>query len=322
MRAAAIALVALHLVKVGHFTQPVYATATPADPGAMYVVEQAGRIRRLARGRVTTFLDLRMVVRSGGEQGLLSMAFDPGYARNHFVYVAYTARSGDEVVVRYPGAVTLLDVRDVASNHNGGQLQFGPDGDLYWGNGDGGGEGDPFNVGQNLARPFARIMKLNVHRAGAKWQLVAFGLRNPWRFSFDADGGLFIGDVGQDKYEEIDYLPHGYRHVANFGWPHWEGNHLFRPSVALSTRGPYVSPIAEYAHDLGCAVVGGYVWSGRYYFGDECSGAVFSLRLVHGRAADIRREAIHVEGLSSFGLDTTGRLYAMSVTSGNLYRVA
>jgi hypothetical protein len=186
MRTAAIALAALQLVKVGHFAQPVYATATPADPGAMYVVEQAGRIRRLARGRVTTFLDLRQVVQSGGEQGLLSMAFDPDYAHTRFFYVAYTSRDGDDVVARYPGGTTLFAVHDVSPNHNGGQLQFGPDGDLYWSNGDGGGEGDPFNLGQDLARPFARIMKLNVHRAGAKWQLVAFGLRNPWRFSFDA----------------------------------------------------------------------------------------------------------------------------------------
>jgi glucose/arabinose dehydrogenase len=321
MRTAAVALAVLHLVKVGHFTAPVYATATPADPGAIYVVEQAGRIRRLARGHVSTFLDLRRVVRSGGEEGLLSMAFDPDYARNHLYYVSYTSTGGDQIVARYPGGATLLDVHDVGPNHNGGQLQFGPDGDLYWSNGDGGGEGDPFNLGQDLARPFARIMKLNVRRPRATWQLVAYGLRNPWRFSFDADGGLFIGDVGQDKYEEIDYLPHGFKGVANFGWPHWEGDHLYRANVPLAKRGRYVNPIAEYAHDLGCAVVGGYVWSGRYVFGDECSGAVFSLRLVRGRATDIRREAIQVEGLSSFGLDAAGNLLAMSVSTGNLYRV-
>ncbi len=324
MRTAAVALAALHLVKVGHFASPVYATATPADPGAVYVVEQAGRIRRLARGRVTTFADLRSVVASGGEQGLLSLAFDPDYAHNRFYYVAYTGRNGDDMVVRYGGGAphTLLAVHDPAPNHNGGQLQFGPDGDLYWSNGDAGGEGDPFNVGQSLGRLFARIMKLNVHRAGAQWQLVAYGLRNPWRFSFDRDGNLFIGDVGQDHWEEIDYLPRGFKGVANFGWPHWEGNHLYRANVPLAKLGRYVRPVAEYSHALGCAVIGGYVWNGRYVFGDACSGAVFSLKMANGRATAIRREAPKVEGLSAFGLDATGRLYAMSSVSGNLYRVS
>ena len=321
MRTAAVALAALHLVKVGHFDTPVYATATLADPGAIYVVEQAGRIRRLARGRVTTFLDLRRFVKAGDDQGLLSFAFDPSYATNHELYVDYTATNGDEVVARYPGPITLLDVKDVAPDHNGGQLQFGPDGDLYWSNGDGGGEGDPFNLGQNLSRPFARIMKLNVHRAGAKWQLVAFGLRDPWRFSFDAGGNLFIGDVGQDHWEEIDYLPRGFRGVANFGWPRYEGNHLFR-NVPLARRGVYTNPVAEYGHSLGCAVIGGYVFRGRYTFGDACSGAVFSLVMRKGRATDIRREPVKVAGLSSFGLDAAGRLYAMSSVTGSLFRVS
>jgi glucose/arabinose dehydrogenase len=315
---------ALHLVKVGHFDAPVYATSTPADPSAMFVVEQQGRIRRLAHGRVSTFLDIRGLVAYGGEQGLLSLAFDPGYAQNRFYYVAYTGKNGDDMVVRYgPGGPhTLLAVPDPAPNHNGGQLQFGPDGDLYWSNGDAGGEGDPYNVGQNLGKKFARIMKLNVHRAGAKWLLVAYGLRNPWRFSFDSGGNLYIADVGQDHWEEIDYLPHGFRGIANFGWPHWEGNHLFRANVPLAKTGRYVRPVAEYSHELGCAVIGGYVWQGRYVFGDACSGTVFSLKMVRGRATTIRREAPKIEGLSAFGLDAGGRLYAMSSASGNLYRVS
>lgn len=299
MRAAAVALAALHLVKVGHFASPVYATATPADPGAIYVVEQAGRIRRLARGRVTTFLDIRGLVASGGELGLLSMAFDPGYAHNHFFYVAYTGRSGDDTVVRYgPGRPrTLGAVHNPGPNDHGGQLQFGPGGDLYWSTG-------------------GRILR----RAGAKWRLLADGLHNAWRFSFDAGGNLYVGDAGQDRWEEVDYLSRGFKGVANFGWPHWEGNHVYEPSVA--TTGRYVRPVAEYSHAIGCAVIGGYVWNGRYVFGDACSGAVFSLVMRKGRAVDIRREAPKVEGLSSFGLDAAGRLYAMSSVTGNLYRVS
>ena len=148
------------------------------------------------------------------------MAFDPGYAKNHRFYVDYTDRTatrGSSATSRTgrpaipSSAKQLLFVKDFAPNHNGGQLQFGPDGRLYWGNGDGGGEGDPKDNGQNLGRPFAKIMRLDVNAAEPRWQLVAYGLRNPWRFSFDRQtGDLYIGDVGQDKWEEIDYLPRGF----------------------------------------------------------------------------------------------------------------
>jgi hypothetical protein len=157
-----------------------------------------------------------------------------------------------------------------------------------------------------------------MRRTGAKWRVVATGLHNAWRFSFDAAGNLYLGDVGQDRWEEIDYLPRGFRGVASFGWPHWEGNHVYRGDVKV---GRYVRPVAEYSHAIGCAVIGGYVWNGRYVFGDACSGALFSLVMRKGRATDIRREAPTVQGLSSFGLDASGRLYAMSSTNGNLYRV-
>src|SRR5262249_16223677 len=153
---------------------------------------------------------------SGGEQGLLSVAFHPDYAKTPLFYVDYTDRNGDTHVVQYrsdgtraipSSARELLFVRDFASNHNGGQLQFGPDGRLYWGNGDGGGAGDPQQNGQSLARPFAKIVRLNVNVPSPRWTLVAYGLRNPWRFSFDrATGDLYIGDVGQGNWEEIDYL--------------------------------------------------------------------------------------------------------------------
>ena len=248
--------------------------------------------------------------------------------------------NGDTRVVRFrsdgsaaiPSSATqLVFVKDFASNHNGGQLQFGPDGRLYWGNGDGGGGGDPEHNGQSLARPFAKIMRLNVDAAKPRWQLVAYGLRNPWRFSFDrANGDLYIGDVGQNEWEEVDYLRHGTGTIANFGWNHFEANHVYDSSTALLTRGRYVPPVAEYPHSDGCSVSGGYVYRGktiksavgRYFYGDYCSGTIWSLRIAGGRATGVRREAFTVKGLSSFGQDSAGELYAMSVDSGSVYRLA
>jgi glucose/arabinose dehydrogenase len=333
---------ALHLVPVAHFDAPVYATPAPGEPGSLYVVEQAGTIRVLSGGhiRATPFLDIRPLVRSGGEQGLLSVAFDPDYPRTHRFFVDYTDKNGDTRVVQYRSdgtkaipatAKQLVFVKDFAPNHNGGQLQFGPDGRLYWGNGDGGGGGDPEHNGQSLARPFAKIMRLNVDIAKPRWTLVAYGLRNPWRFSFDRKtGDLYIGDVGQDQWEEIDYLKRGTNTLANFGWNHFEGRHVYDGSTTLLTRGTYHPPVAEYPHSQGCSVTGGYVYrgtkvpaaAGRYFYGDYCSGMVWSLKIVNGRAAGVRREPFTVKGLSSFGQGADGELYLMSVDSGTLYRLA
>jgi hypothetical protein len=247
--------------------------------------------------------------------------------------------NGDTRVVQYrsngraaipASAKQLLFVKDFASNHNGGQLQFGPDKRLYWGNGDGGGGGDPQHNGQSLARPFAKIMRLNVDVAKPRWQLVAYGLRNPWRFSFDrATGDLYIGDVGQGAWEEIDYLRKG-SGLANFGWNRYEGRHSYDPSTPLLTRAPYHGPIAEYPHSQGCSVTGGYVYrgakveaaAGRYFYGDYCSGNVWTLKVSGGKARSIRLEPFKVAGLSSFGEDAAGELYAMSVDSGDLFRLA
>jgi glucose/arabinose dehydrogenase len=329
------------LERVGQFDAPVYAASPPGVQGTLYVVEQAGRIVvwRAGKVRARPFLDIRSRVRSGGEQGLLSVAFDPDYATNHLFYVDYTDLNGDTRVVRYrsdgtaaipSSAKRLLYVKDFAPNHNGGQLQFGPDGWLYWGNGDGGGGGDPEHNGQSLARPFAKIEKLNVRVAGAHWKLVAYGLRNPWRFSFDrATGDLYIGDVGQEQWEEVDYLRHGTSAPVNFGWNRFEGDHVYDASQALTGPARYVPPIAEYPHSDGCAVDGGYVYrgtkvpanAGRYFYGDNCSGNVWSLEVVDGKATAQRKEPFTVPGLSSFAQDGSGELYLMSVSSGNLYRL-
>jgi glucose/arabinose dehydrogenase len=330
------------LVLVGRFDAPVFAAAPPGVDNTLYVVEQAGRIVVWENGKVRPrpFLDIRAKVTSGGEQGLLSVAFDPLYARNHFFYVDYTDLNGDTRVVRYrsngvsaiaSSAKQLLFVKDFAPNHNGGQLQFGPDGFLYWGNGDGGGQGDPEHNGQNLTEPFAKIERLNVRAAGVPhWQLVAYGLRNPWRFSFDrTTGDLYIGDVGQNDWEEIDYVARGTAKLVNFGWSRYEGTHLYNGAEALAGSGTYIPPIHEYPHSDGCAVDGGYVYRGsrlraeigRYYFGDNCSGNVWSLEVVGGAATSARLEPFKVPGLSSFAQDNRGELYLMSVTTGSLYRL-
>ncbi|MBA3841632.1 MAG: PQQ-dependent sugar dehydrogenase [Actinobacteria bacterium] len=331
----------LHLVRVAHFTAPIYATAAPGQPEKLYVVEQTGRIMVLQGGhiRAAPFFDIRSLVKSGGELGLLSVAFAPDYATSHRFYVDYTDLNGDTRVVQYrsngtsailSSAKQLLFVKDFASNHNGGQLQFGPDGRLYWGNGDGGGAGDPEHNGQSLARPFAKIMRLNINVAAPRWQLVAYGLRNPWRFSFDrATGDLYIGDVGQDHWEEVDYLRKG-SGVANFGWNHFEASHVYDASTTVLTKGIYHGPLAEYSHSDGCSVTGGYVYrgsqiaavQGRYFYGDYCSGSIWSLRVAGGQATTVRLEPFKVAGLSSFGQDSAGELYTMSVDSGNLYRLA
>ena len=355
MRAALVALCALvvvtcaaarpsglHLVSLAHFSAPVYATSAPGEPGNLYVVEQGGRIQVLAGGHIrsTPFLDVSSLIVSGGEQGLLSVAFDPKYQSNHRLYVDYTDRNGDTRVVQYrsdgtkataSSARQLLFVKDFASNHNGGQLQFGPDGRLYWGNGDGGGAGDPQHNGQSLARPFAKIMRLNVNVAKPRWTLVAYGLRNPWRFSFDrVTGDLWIGDVGQGSWEEIDYLKRGTATIANFGWNHFEGRHVYDSSTTMLTRGSYHPPVAEYSHSDGCSVTGGYVYrgkkvpaaAGRYFYGDYCSGTVWSFKPSGGKATGLRREPFTVKGLSSFGEGADGELYLTSVDSGDLYRLA
>ena len=331
---------ALHLVPVARFSSPVYATTAPGEPTNLYVVEQAGRIMLMQNGqtRAAPFLDIRPLVLSGGEQGLLSVAFDPAYQANHFFYVDYTDRNGDTHVVRYRSngstAVTssakqLLFVKDFAANHNGGQLQFGPDKLLYWGNGDGGGGGDPQQNGQSLARPFAKIMRTNVRAPKPFWRVVAYGLRNPWRFSFDrANGDLYIADVGQGDWEEVDYLKRG-SGIANFGWNHFEGRHVYDSATSLLTRGAYHGPIAEYPHSQGCSVTGGYVYRGtavpaargRYFYGDYCTGTIWSLKVVGGKATGLRQEPFKVAGLSSFGEDSSGELYLMSL-NGDLSRLA
>jgi glucose/arabinose dehydrogenase len=314
-------------------------SSTPAEPNRLYAVEQVGRIRYLINGRVRgTFIDLRDRVVTGGEQGLLSIAFHPNYKRNHRFYVDYTDKQGNTRVVEFRSrngrglkstARQLLFVRQPFANHNGGELQFDRNGLLYVGMGDGGSAGDPSNRAQNPRDRLGKLLRINPLKRGARWQMVALGLRNPWRFSFDrANGDLYIGDVGQGNWEEIDYRPAAaIDTVANYGWRAFEG----RARYSNTSLGPgqLVSPVNVYSHaESNCSVTGGYVYRGRavsaavgrYFFGDYCSGIVWSLRIENGGAVDVRREPFRVGSLTSFGEDAAGELY-MAAGNGRIYKL-
>ena len=310
----------------GGFDAPVYVTSAPGDPSTLYVVEQPGTIKIVRDGQVAgTLLDIRDRVKSGGEQGLLSIAFDSKYATNRKFYVNYTDAKGDTRVVEFTGdrahARQLLFVDQPYDNHNGGQLQFDAKGFLYVGMGDGGSGGDPENRAQNLKSRLGKLLRINPARALATWQIVGYGLRNPWRFSFDKrNGNLWIGDVGQNAWEEIDFRPAAkVGTLANYGWPKFEGRATYDPSRPFTTTGPLVRPVQTYSHRQGCSVTGGYVVGGRYYYGDFCSGTIWSFRAGSGRlSAPVQLG--HISNLSSFGLDGNGTLYAVSL-DGGLYRL-
>jgi len=313
--------------------------STPAEPRRLYAVEQVGRIRYFVNGRLRgTFLDIRTRVQSGGEQGLLSVAFHPNYARNHRFYVNYTDTSGNTRVVeiRSRNGVglkatgrQLLFVRQPYANHNGGQLLFDRQGRLYVGMGDGGSAGDPGNRAQNPNERLGKLLRINPLARGARWQMVALGLRNPWRFTFDrANGDLYIADVGQGEWEEIDHRASAQiGTLANYGWRAFEGRARF--SNTPLGPGQLVAPVQVYSHgDGSCSVTGGYVYRGRavtaargrYFYGDYCTGNVWSLRIEGGRAVDVRRESFRVESLTSFGEDVTGELY-FATGNGRIYKL-
>jgi glucose/arabinose dehydrogenase len=317
---------------------PVDLASTPSEPDRLYIVEQPGRIRVIENGRLSPqpFLDITSAVRSGGEQGLLSVAFHPDYADNRLFYVDYTDLDGDTRVIEFEALEgeaparkrELLFVEQPYANHNGGQLAFGPDGRLYVGMGDGGSGGDPENRAQNLGERLGKLLSLDVDQAGSEWRIEGYGLRNPWRFSFDREtGDLWIGDVGQGEWEEIDHTPRDTPGLENYGWDVFEGRHRYEDKEP-NPRGQLVMPVAEYSHDHGCSVTGGFVYrgeripaaQGRYFYGDYCSGTVWSLASRDGKAADIRRHRVRVAGLSSFGEDVAGEVYLVSL-EGNVFRL-
>jgi glucose/arabinose dehydrogenase len=322
------------------FDHPVLLTYAPGEPDTMYVLEQPGRVIRLRDGRRSVFLDIRDDVKYGGELGLLGLAFDPRYISNRRFYIAYTSRSGLNTVVRFrsnglralPATRTVLFAeKDPYDNHNGGHLVFGPDRLLYTSIGDGGYGGDPDNRAQNMRSRFGKLLTLDVSRPGARWRIAGLGLRNPWRFSFDrATGDLYIGDVGQETIEEVNFTSHYSAGLENYGWDIYEGSTRYPHGDATLKHGVLVFPIFEYRHAKGslCSVTGGFVYRGhgrpvawgRYIFGDYCSGTVWSFRMVAGAAEDIRTEPFRIVGLTSFGEDAAGELYA-TASNGVVYRL-
>ena len=328
---AAPAHAAVGLKKVGTFEAPVYVTAPPQDRSRVFVVEQAGTIRII--GKRAPFLDITADVTSGGEQGLLSMAFAPDYAKSGLFYVYFTDKNGDQQVVEFKASGDTADpasarqvllMEDDEGNHNGGQLQFGPDGRLYIGTGDGGGGGDQHGErgnAQNLNSLLGKILRIDP-KPGSRPEIYSYGLRNPWRFSFDRKtGDLWIGDVGQGEWEEINFVRKGKGKGANFGWRPFEGNARFAPGE--SAKG-HVKPLITQSHAKGnCSITGGYMirdpalpWRGRYVFGDFCRG-VLQTATPKGK---VTSRKLKVESLSTFGEDGRGRVYAASL-NGPVYRL-
>jgi glucose/arabinose dehydrogenase len=346
------------LKRVGRFKAPTYVAAAPGEKG-VFVVEQEGRIRTLRKGKRVTFLDIRSEVLPGGEQGLLSVAFAPDYQQSGLLYAYYVTNGGDLAIEEYRRAsasradrASARRVLTVAhpgqGNHNGGQLQFGPDGFLYIGTGDGGGAGDPDDSAQDTGSLLGKILRIDPRPSGGnpysspgsnpfvgdpgRDEIYALGLRNPFRFSFDRVSArgphIVIGDVGQDRFEEIDYETVAGARGANFGWNDFEGNSPFAganpPAPAQHER-----PIKVYSIGGGaCALIGGYVSGskklksiqGRYVYGDFCIGKLRSLVPALGGARKDRGLGVRVPMLSSFGQGPGGSLYATSL-NGSVFKL-
>ncbi len=322
--------------------RPVWVGAAPGDPGALWVLEQPGRVVRLADGQRTTLLDISSQVLTGSEQGLLGIAFHPDFATNRRLFLHWSDRRGDTRVAEFRAsddlrtidaqpARALLHVDQPEENHNGGQLAFGPDGRLYLGLGDGGGAFDPRRTAQDPKNLLGKLIATEVERRTPKWTVVLSGLRNPWRFWFDpALGEIWIGDVGQDAVEEVDrVLLELDEPPKNLGWSAFEGTDRIE-GHNLDAEGELVWPVAQYRHDDtgGCSITGGVVYGGarlpslirRYVYGDFCAGTLWSLRATpQGGATDVRRERATIPQLTHIGTDADGELVLAS-GSGDLYR--
>lgn len=334
----------------GGLTDPLFVTVAPGSTD-LYVVEQGGTISVVRDGRVLDqqFLDIhRLVARGGNEQGLLGLAFSPDYPTDPRIFVDYTNTIGNTTIASYrvidgvadPGsAEILLTVKQPASNHNGGMVLFGPDGYLYVGLGDGGAAGDKYGNGQNTDTVLAAILRIDVSGdtgyaippdnpfagGGGAPEIWDYGLRNPWRFSMDG-GLLYIADVGQNKYEEVDVAPVA-QGGLNFGWPITEALHCYKPSQGCDTAG-ITLPVVEYSHSDGCSITGGYVYhgaaipelDGAYFYSDYCSGWIRSFRYADGAATDEQQWIDSIGNVTSFGLDADGELLVVT-RGGTVYRM-
>jgi glucose/arabinose dehydrogenase len=320
--------------------------------GRLFLVQQGGQIRVYAGGQIlgTPFLNIGSVIASGGERGLLGLAFHPSYATNRAFYVYYTNTAGNVVIARYLVSAANPNVADPASgvvlltiphptygNHNGGQLAFGPDGYLYAGVGDGGGGGDPTNNGQNLGSLLGKVLRIDVDAppphvpAGNPFgSLVwALGFRNPWRFSFDRlTGDLLIADVGQGSREEIDFQPAGSPGGRNYCWPNQEGFAVYDANRPCNGGGVPTPPILDYTHALGCSVTGGYRYRGvvypglvgTYFYGDYCSGRIWGANNVGGTWSTVELLDTTLS-ISTFGEDEAGEVYLADYAGGVIYRI-
>jgi glucose/arabinose dehydrogenase len=325
----------------------------------VFVVQRAGQVMLLVNGhrQARPFLEIGGSVYSQGyeEQGLLGLAFAPDYARSGLFYVYYTTANGDIKVVQYKRSASNANLADPASarvvlsidhrknpNHDGGQLAFGPEGHLYIGVGDGGGADDPEGNGQSTDTLLGKILRIDpsagggystppanpfVGQRGKRAEIWAYGLRNPWRFSFDrSTGDLLIGDVGQDLQEEIDFAPAGTGGGANYGWSIWEGDR--RNKSGEAPRAVVPSLVGQHSSGY-CAIIGGYVVRdrslptlfGRYLFGDNCRPQIESVKLSRGHATGRRATGLNISRTSSFGQDARGRIYVLSL-DGPVYRIA
>ncbi len=322
--------------------------------GRLFVIEQPGRVRTVQGGLLSpdSFLDITDRVGSQGfEQGLLGLAFHPDYAENGYLFVNYTDLQGNTVIARFARStgdanradpsseVRLLQISQPYANHNGGMVAFGPDGYLYLGLGDGGAAGDPQENAQSLGTLLGKILRIDVDNGqtygipsdnpfangGGLPEIWAYGLRNPWRFAFDRlTGDLYIGDVGQNEWEEINFLPASSPGGVNFGWKYLEGTHPFQgqPPVGLDL----LPPVAEYRHDLGCSVTGGVVyrgsrlptWQGVYLYGDYCTGRIWGL--LRDAQRDWRSVVLFesMGRITSFGEDEAGEIF-LADQAGGIY---
>ena len=336
---------------VSGLTQPIFATHAGDGSGRLFIVQQGGEILIWDGTTLnpTPFLDVSGIIKISGEQGLLGLAFDPQYASNGYFYIVYTDQSsvGDDVLARYQvssgdpnvanaaSAQILLTISEPETNHNGGMIAFGPDGYLYFGLGDGGGGGDQHGTignGQDTTTLLGKILRLDVSTfpytipptnpfygsATDKQEIWAYGVRNPWRFSFDKmTGDLYVGDVGQSAAEEIDFQAAGASGGANYGWRIREGDLCYNPSSGCGTPTGYVPPVTTYDHNSGCAVTGGYVYRGSafpalagvYLYGDYCSGNLWGL--YKNSSNQWTTSLIKSTGynISSFAEDEIGELY-------------
>jgi len=347
------------------FALPLYVTGARDGSGRLFVVEQGGLIRVIDRGAVQSkpYMDVSALVSTGSERGLLGLAFSPTFASDGRIYIDYTDVNGDTVVARYTTAQpasdaptwkqpeVVLAIKQPYANHNGGCLQFGPDRMLYVGMGDGGSAGDPGNRAQNTAQLLGKLLRIDVSRAdpgrtyvippdnpfvsdpNARPEVWMYGLRNPWRFSFDAStGALWIADVGQDAWEEVDYAPPGEK-GTNWGWHLWEGTHPYPPGAKRSRAG-FAFPLLDYPHPTGESITGGYVYRGHdfpalvgtYLYADFIKGWVGGIRITaaDGSALAVPQAATLVPSsprISSFGVDDRGELYATDYDGGAVLRV-